>query len=375
MSAIERGLRDEPTSESSSSRCRASTPTRSSSGGQTARFARLYEASGGNPFYLLELARMEPDGGDASTPTGALGVPAAVAAATVEELEGLSRPGAGLPRARQWRATPSSSASRLPRAGMSEPDALDALDELIARELVRATHVPRRFRFRHPLVRRAVYESSPAGTRIAAHGRSAEALEARGAPVAARAHHVEHSAQHGRRRGCCAPQRGRRGRGEAGAREVPRAGSPPPSPCCPRRRHAGARQPADGARGITVGDRALRGKPRGPPRSIELTASDEPDLRVRLIGACATVEQLLGHHEEARERLTRRSASLADSSSPQAVELMIHLAGGDFYRMDYEGMRNWGERALVVAEPLDQALAGGQPGRARRRRRFHRARL
>jgi copper transport protein len=32
---------------------------------------------------------------------------------------------------------------------------------------------------------------------------------------------------------------------------------------------------------------------------------------------------------------------------------MLNLATGDFYRMDYEGMRGWGERALGVARPLD----------------------
>ena len=36
--------------------------------------------------------------------------------------------------------------------------------------------MPRRFRFRHPIVRRAVYESSPGGWRVGAHERVASAL-------------------------------------------------------------------------------------------------------------------------------------------------------------------------------------------------------
>ena len=56
---------------------------------------------------------------------------------------------------------------------------------------------PRRFRFRHPLVRRAIYDASPGGWRLGAHQRSAEALAARGALRARRAHHVERSARHG----------------------------------------------------------------------------------------------------------------------------------------------------------------------------------
>lgn len=71
---------------------------------------------------------------------------------------------------------------------------------------------------------------------------------------------------------------------------------------------------------------------------------------------CAAVEQMLGHHEEAHARLTTTLSGLADSSSPQAVNFMLHLAAGDFYRIDYEGMGAWGERALAVARGLDEAL-------------------
>ena len=56
--------------------------------------------------------------------------------------------------------------------------------------------MPRRFVFRHPLVRHAVYEGTPAGWRLAAHARAAAALR-RGAAAAERAHHVEQSASPG----------------------------------------------------------------------------------------------------------------------------------------------------------------------------------
>ncbi|MEF2162591.1 hypothetical protein, partial [Pseudomonas aeruginosa] len=59
------------------------------------------------------------------------------------------------------------------------------------------TEVPRRFRFRHPLVRRAVYDSTPAGWLLSAHERSAAALADRGATATERAHHVERSGRQG----------------------------------------------------------------------------------------------------------------------------------------------------------------------------------
>ena len=102
-----------------------------------------------------------------------------------------------------------------------------AFDELLDLGLIRATDVPRRFRFRHPLVRRAVYESAPGGWLLGAHERCAAVLAERGAPALARAHHVEHAARHGDLDAvavlaeagtarCCAPRR------------APPAGSAPP---------------------------------------------------------------------------------------------------------------------------------------------------
>jgi DNA-binding NarL/FixJ family response regulator/tetratricopeptide (TPR) repeat protein len=349
MSALERGMRDTDHRVDLGPLPRAQAlalldETRA------AEYELLYEASGGNPLYLLELARL------GKSRAGAIGVnvPATVAAATAGELDALSAPGRGLAQAGAVAGDPFELDLAVATADMAEPDALVALDELIAHDLVRSTQVPRRFRFRHPLVRRAVYESCSPGTRIAAHRRSAHALEERGAPAATRAHHIEHSAHHG----------------DMAAVSV----------LCEAGEAAAKRAPVSAARWFEVALRllpenaessqrvgmltALAGAQAATGRfeesrsallqSIELTSEDETTLRIQLIGACAGVEQLLGHQQEAHDRLAAALSGLSDASSPPAVELMLHLAAGDFYRMDYPGMHGWGERALDVARPLGE---------------------
>jgi predicted ATPase len=120
----------------------------------------LYEESGGNPFYLQQLAR----GGQPSARTKGLeltldgvDVPPAVAAALGEELALLSDDARqGLDGA-AVAGDPFEPELAAAAADISDPVLLTTLDELLALDLIRPTDVPRRFRFRHPLVRRVVY--------------------------------------------------------------------------------------------------------------------------------------------------------------------------------------------------------------------------
>ncbi|GGO26820.1 hypothetical protein GCM10010116_53850 [Microbispora rosea subsp. aerata] len=151
------------------------------------RSAALYEASGGNPFYLEALARM--DGADVTE------LPPTVLAALRVELGHLS-PGALL--VAQAAAVPADEFDPAVAARVPPEATLAALDELVGRDILR--DVSGRFRFRHPLVRRAVYESAAAGWRLGAHARIAAHLAEVGAPATVRAHHVERSSSYGDRR-------------------------------------------------------------------------------------------------------------------------------------------------------------------------------
>ena len=326
----------------------------------------LHDESGGNPFYLEQLARSVdrqgstiPRSEDATL--AGVQVPAAVAASLSEELELLSDAARLVLQGAAVAGDPFEPELVAAAAGINETDAIEPLDELLRTDLIRPTDVPRRFRFRHPLVRRAVYESSPAGWRLGAHERSAEALARRGASAAARAHHVESCGRHG----------------DSDAVAVLRDAAD----------EAARRTPAGAARWLQAALRLLSDD--APPEDrVELLmalagaqaatghfgearaalleglelAPDGAELHVPLTAACAGMEQLLGRHAEAHARLVGALDALEDQSSAQASSLMVTLALDAFFQQESADAREWGLRALAAARgvgdlPLTAAAA------------------
>jgi AAA ATPase-like protein len=166
-------------------------------GVDAASVAAMFRHGGGNPFYLEQLARSGTlhAGGGGALADGV--VPAAVAASLADELASLSAAARALLDGAAVAGEPFEPDTAAAIAELAPGTALAALDELLALDLARPTRVPRRFIFRHPLVRRAVYEATPGGWRLAAHARAAAVLRAQGAGPVERAHHVEQAAAPG----------------------------------------------------------------------------------------------------------------------------------------------------------------------------------
>jgi hypothetical protein len=305
---------------------------------------------------------------------GGVEVPATVVAALAEELGLLADGARRVLEGAAVAGDPFDPELAGAAARVDEPAAIDALDELLALDLIRPTEVPRRFRFRHPLVRRAVYEAAPGGWRLGAHERAAAALAARGAPASARAHHVEVSAREGDGDAIAVLR-------EAGEATASRA------PASAARWFAGALRllpqtaPAEERVGLLLarsGALAASGRFTDSHTTLLEGMSLVPEeaggaLRVRLVSACAGVEHLLGRHKQARARLESALAELQDPGSPEAVALMIELAVDSLYRAEYDAMRDWAERAVEAATTLGdrslvaaalgvRALAGGLSG-------------
>jgi ATP/maltotriose-dependent transcriptional regulator MalT len=313
----------------------------------------LYEESGGNPFYLEQLARsLHRAGGTTSGSAISLsGVPSGVAASLSEELALVSDMGRRVLEGAAVAGDPFEPELAAAAAATSEIEAMDAVDELLEVDLVRSTEVPRRFRFRHPLVRRAVYEATPAGWRLGAHERCAAALAERGAAAAARAHHVERSAREGDLEAVALLREA----GEAAARLAPASAArwfgdalrllPESTPAGERIELLVAQASALTATGhYAESHQALLD-------ALALVPEDAHVLHARVTHACVAVETDLGLHDQARTRLANALARLPDEGSREAVALMIELAMNSFWRGEWEAMPEAAERAVTAARP------------------------
>ena len=313
----------------------------------------LYRASGGNPFYLEQLARAAPAAGGALPVEDGAGVPRAVAAAIGQEIAALGPAARSLLQGAAVAGDPAELGLAAAAGEVPEGAVLGALDELVAGGLMSPDALPRRYRFRHPIVRRTAYEAAGEGWRLAAHARAAASLEHTGGALSARAHHLER---------CAAPG------DDAAAVVLAQAGhaAAPTAPAEAARWYAAALRllPADDAgRRLELllplaTSLASTGRLEEALSTLQdLLALVPPalaEVRARLVAGCAACENLLGRHGAARERLARALDELPDRAGAAAATLEAELAADALYDSDFAALPERAERAFATARALDE---------------------
>lgn len=313
----------------------------------------LYHQTGGNPFYLEQLLRtsspLQHEAADFPTQPG-FSTPPLVRASLMGELGSLPRSARLLLEAAAVTGDPFEYGLASETSDLDEVELLESLDQLLSRDLIRTTTVPGRFRFRHPIVRQAVYESIRMGQRLTAHRRAADVLESRGLAPVDFAHHLELSAAPG---------------DELSISKLIKAAEAanPRAPVTAARWYAAAlrlmnesdprRPQLLVARATALGAAGrLEESYAALKDALERVPLEPPGLRVRIVAFCATVERLLGHHERAQTRLRRARANLKDPRSAEAAALALEFGAAASFGTQWEEARGHAEEALAISREI-----------------------
>ncbi|MFI1168103.1 ATP-binding protein [Streptomyces sp. NPDC020801] len=328
---------------------------------------RLYAASEGNPLYLLSLVHAyrggEPLGGNTSRPgaTGAVGVPAGLAALLLDELTTLTEPQRRVVEAVAALGDHATTAMLAVTTGLPVHDVEEQTGALGVRDLLRPGPGGR-WTLRHPLVRALVYENTSTARRAEVHRLAARELARSGAPATERAHHVERSLTGWDPRAAAVLI-------EAAAQFASTAPATaahlldvvltrmPDTPDHARRR---GELLLARARALGVGG-SLRESRNLLHTLIGWSGKDHPDLRTEAVAQCAVMERHLGHSPEATA-LLRRELSRSPGPSPgQAVSLRLALGMSALVTGSYPQVRSEVAQALAVARrdagPTGEAAA------------------
>jgi len=339
----------------------------------TSRRHELYQASGGNPFYLQALARSDL-GVSAVRPEAGDPLPAHVRAALAAELGALAPVEAKVAWAAALAPEVAEPELVARTAELSVREVLDALDLLVARDILRAGPVHDRFQFRHPLLRQATYEATDPGWRVGAHARAAETLRQRGAAPAEQAHHLERCAARGdltavemlQRAGTDALDSNPGVAGHwfgAALRLLPDT-----------MEAAGPRMELLVAQAQAL---AVTGRLRESRQSLHdllhLIPAAAAEPRASLVALCAGIERLLGRHAEANAQLAAELAALPADEERAAAILLLGIASD--FTSGFAGpgrsaeaiaaARKSGDRPLLAAALATSVLNAqwtGRPG-------------
>jgi DNA-binding CsgD family transcriptional regulator len=324
--------------------------------------AVLYRQSGGNPFYLEQLSRAAGPvhgrpGLASENPADEWRPPAAVSASIREELSGLS---AGTRVIADAAAIAGESFELQLVAAIAEqpePATLAAFDELLAVDFLRPTDAPQRFRFRHPIVRRIVYDQLPRAWRLGAHARAAAALTAAQAPATEAALHIERSATAGDQNAVAMLI-------DAARAVAPRA----PLTAGRWLRTALRLLPRDVDSGQRVGllteaaaALAAAGADEEPVAELEqalaLASTAQPGARAELIARLAEARRRSGHPFSSRALLVQALESLGTTGGPAAQALHLELAIDHYWHREFGHTRALADRALAGARERGETSA------------------
>jgi DNA-binding NarL/FixJ family response regulator/tetratricopeptide (TPR) repeat protein len=322
---------------------------------------RIIKESGGNPLYIEQLLRAASDpaaGGRTGNGTDGTGppTPAGIVATVAEELRRLPDDGRALLEGAAIAGEPFEPGFAAGVGAVPPDQAPAALDELTARDLVRPEPSSPEFRFRHPVVRRAVYDSIPAGRRLAGHRTAADLLAAGGAPAAPQAHHLAVSARHGDERAIAVLNQAAldslRSAPASAAHWLSVAISVLP-----------ADRPAQRLEMLSTLAQAQSAAGRlGDARETLVTAtaglSPGTAAWAAAVAALASVELALGSHGGARRRL-EDALELVGERAPERVPLLVELAVEVAYQGDFRRAVRISEEAEAIAIRLgDRGLRG-----------------
>jgi ATP/maltotriose-dependent transcriptional regulator MalT len=291
----------------------------------------LHRGCAGNPFYLGLLAAQSENDAEATL---------------LSELDGVAPTVRHVARAAAVAGDPFEPGLVAAIADLDTATAFEALDDLLARDLIRGDRDERKLRFRHPLVRQIVYLDGGEEWGTLAHGRAAAELARRNAPVVIRAHHTALAARAGDLDAISTLIRA----ATSTMSEAPSTAAhwlqvaldllPPDQP------HLRLQLLSLTGKALAITGRLPESRAMLRQALTELP-TEETDARMTAATMCGMVERLLGEHDAARATLLAEMTT--GTHTAQAAALKLELVVGSVVRGAF------GENLEKVREVLDFA--------------------
>lgn len=318
--------------------------------------------SGGNPLYLLAAVATRRAG----TPVGP--APNALEAVLLAELAPLSPREAAVAAAGAVIGEQFSIDALAPVAGLRREEVAAAVGGLTHRDILRqAAASPAALTFRHPVLRRVVYQSAEPAWRAAAHRRALAELTSSGAPAAELAHHVA-AASGGQLSGDL----------QILVSAASGAMSSAPGTAAHWLKVALELVPDDAehaqqrldillmlTRALGVAGRLAESREL-MHEILRLVPLRPAGPRVAAVAFCARMERLLARYPEARALLESELSSPRAAESAEGVSLVIEYAAVAILSADFPSARNAvlaaAERARRRGDRLRQAYALASTG-------------